>query len=311
MIYTITLNPALDKTALVPNMALDGVNRMSSLRLDPGGKGINVSKVIHALGGQSVAVGLLAGRCGRQIADACTALGLTCDFTFTEGETRTNLKIVDPAAHTNTDINEPGIQADEAVLSGMLTRLLIRLTPRDIVVLSGSLPQGAAPTLYRSWTAACRSAGAKVFLDAERDNLRNALEAEPELVKPNRHELACLVGHELGTPEEAAAAGRSLLRGGTEKVVVSLGAEGALFLTPDAGLWAHGLRVEVGSTVGAGDAMVAALALCEERGMDLEQSVRLAVAASAANVMCSGTQAAERESVLALIPQVRFERLFV
>ena len=145
MIYTITLNPALDKTALVPNMALDGVNRMSSLRLDPGGKGINVSKVIHALGGQSVAVGLLAGRCGRQIADACTALGLTCDFTFTEGETRTNLKIVDPAAHTNTDINEPGIQADEAVLSGMLTRLLSRLTPRDIVVLSGSLPQGAAP----------------------------------------------------------------------------------------------------------------------------------------------------------------------
>ena len=145
MIYTITLNPALDKTALVPNMALNGVNRMSSLRLDPGGKGINVSKVIHALGGQSVAVGLLAGRCGRQIADACTALGLTCDFTFTEGETRTNLKIVDPAAHTNTDINEPGIQADEAVLSGMLTRLLRRLTPRDIVVLSGSLPQGGGP----------------------------------------------------------------------------------------------------------------------------------------------------------------------
>lgn len=311
MIYTVTLNPALDKTAVVLHMALDGVNRISSLRWDPGGKGINVSKVIQALGGQSVAVALLAGQCGRQIAEACTGLGLTCDLTFTEGETRTNLKIVDPAAHTNTDINEPGIQAEDAVLSGMLSKLLCRLVPGDIVVLSGSLPQGAAPTLYQSWTEACRSAGAKVFLDADGASLRHALDAEPQLVKPNRHELARLVGRALETLEETAAAGRDLLKGDTEKVVVSLGAEGALFLTPDVSLWAHGLQVEVGSTVGAGDAMVAALALCEERGLDLEQTARLAVAASAANVMCSGTQAAEREAVLALVPQVGFERLSV
>ena len=309
MIYTVTLNPALDKTVEVPNMTLDAVNRVSALRLDPGGKGVNVSKVIRALGGESVATALLAGACGRTVADACAELGLTCDFTFTQGETRTNLKIVDRAAHTNTDINEPGIEADGAVLEGMLNRLLGRLRPGDIVVLAGSLPKGAPSTLYRDWTAACRAGGAKVFVDADGAGLAYALEAEPYLVKPNRQELARLVGREPANMEETALAGRSLLRGAVRKVVVSLGEAGALFLTAEEGLWAHGLRVEVGSTVGAGDAMVAALALSEDRGLGMEETVRLAVAASAASVMCSGTQAAERETVLALAPQVAFERL--
>lgn len=311
MIYTVTLNPALDKTVVVPNLTLDSVNRVSALRTDPGGKGINVSKVLLAMGGESVAVALLAGQCGRQVADACAALGLTCEFTFTAGETRTNLKIVDPATHTNTDINETGIQAETAILDKMLDELLGRLVPGDIVVLSGSLPQGAPPTLYRSWTQACRSTGARIFLDGDGPSLRHALEAEPYLVKPNRQELACLVGRGLENIKETAEAGRSLLKGGIKKVVVSLGAEGALFLTPEASLWAHGLQVEVGSTVGAGDAMVAALALSEEQGLSMEDTIRLAVAASAAAVMCNGTQAAERESVLALMPRVSFERFFI
>lgn len=167
MIYTVTLNPARDKTVEIPNMALGAVNRVSALRTDPGGKGLNVSKVICSLGGESVAMALLAGQCGRQVADACAALGLTCDLTFTDGETRTNLKIVDPVAHTTTDVNEPGVEAEGAAVDRMLERLLGRLSPGDVVVLSGSLPKGAPPTLYRTWPAACSAAGAKVFLDAD------------------------------------------------------------------------------------------------------------------------------------------------
>ena len=107
MIYTVTLNPALDKTVQIPNFALGSVNRITALRTDPGGKGINVSKVIRALGGESIALGILGGSTGRTIADALEEMGLRCDFLFAPGQTRTNLKVVDPVGHTNTDINEP------------------------------------------------------------------------------------------------------------------------------------------------------------------------------------------------------------
>lgn len=109
MIYTVTLNPALDKTVEIPGMALDTVNRVTSMRTDPGGKGINVSKVIAKLGGESCAVGILGGESGRTLLAALEREGLRTHFRFVEGQTRTNLKIIDRALHTNTDINEPGL----------------------------------------------------------------------------------------------------------------------------------------------------------------------------------------------------------
>ena len=113
MIITVTLNPALDKTVEIPDFSLDAVNRITAMRTDPGGKGLNVSKVIAKLGGTSTVVGVLGGTTGRRIADAMDALGIACQFTFVEGETRTNLKVIDPARHTNTDLNEPGLTVDQ------------------------------------------------------------------------------------------------------------------------------------------------------------------------------------------------------
>ena len=128
MIYTVTLNPALDKTVVVPGFALDTVNRIVSVRTDPGGKGINVSKVIAKLGGASVAMGVLAGAAGRAIAAQLKQQGLTCDFCFAGGgETRTNLKVIDPQGRTHTDINEPGPAVGPRVLEELLGRLTRRL----------------------------------------------------------------------------------------------------------------------------------------------------------------------------------------
>ena len=116
MIYTVTLNPALDKTVEIPNLALDTVNRITKMRTDPGGKGINVSKVIAKLGGTSKAIGILAGNSGKAIQDALDSEGLAHNFRFVPGETRTNLKVIDPENHTNTDINEPGIEVDLSLI---------------------------------------------------------------------------------------------------------------------------------------------------------------------------------------------------
>lgn len=309
MIYTVTLNPALDKTVEIPGMALDTVNRITAMRTDPGGKGINVSKVIAKLGGESCAVGILGGGSGKMLEKLLEGENFTTQFRFVEGQTRTNLKIIDRERHTNTDINEPGLTVTDADLDALLRELLAELRPGDIVVLAGSLPKGAPQDTYRSWTAACKKAGARVFLDADGALLAEGIKAAPHLIKPNDGELSRLAGKKLETLEELTAEGRKLLERGIERVVISLGGRGALYLRKGSTIYAEGLRVPVGSTVGAGDSVVAALAYAEAQGLSEEEAVRLSTAAGAANVMCSGTQAAEREAVKALLPKVRFTRL--
>ena len=309
MIYTVTLNPALDKTVEIPGMALDTVNRITEMRTDPGGKGINVSKVIAKLGGESCAVGILGGESGKMLEKLLENENFTTQFRFVEGQTRTNLKIIDREGHTNTDINEPGLTVTAAELDALLRELLAEILPGDIVVLAGSLPKGAPQDTYRSWTAACKKAGARVFLDADGALLAEGIKAAPYLIKPNDGELSRLAGKKLETLEELTAEGRKLLERGIERVVISLGGRGALYLRKGSTIYAEGLRVPVGSTVGAGDSVVAALAYAEAQGLSEEEAVRLSTAAGAANVMCSGTQAAEREAVEALLPKVRFSRL--
>lgn len=309
MIYTVTLNPALDKTVEIPGMVLDTVNRVTSMRTDPGGKGINVSKVIAKLGGESCAVGILGGESGRTLLAALEREGLRTHFRFVEGQTRTNLKIIDRALHTNTDINEPGLTVSPADLDALLRDLLGMVREGDIVVLAGSLPQGAPQDTYRVWTAACREKGARVCLDADGVLLAEGLKAAPYLIKPNEDELSRLVGHRLTDTDELIAEGRRLLKGGVTRVVISLGERGALYLRGNEVLYAEGLSVPVGSTVGAGDSVVAALAYADSLGMSDEDAVRLSTATGAANVMCSGTQPAEREAVEKLLPQVKIRRI--
>ena len=310
MIYTVTLNPALDKTVEIPEFALDRVNRIVSVRTDPGGKGINVSKVIQKLGSRSIAVGILGGTTGKAISTALDTMGIESDFSFAEGETRINLKVVDPVKHTNTDLNEPGLTVSDKLLGELLQKLISRLEPGDLVMLSGSLPKGAPEDTYYVWGKACREAGAKVFLDADGELLKEGMRAAPYLIKPNHQELSALLGKELKGPEELESAARALMKEyGIAKTVVSMGSRGALYVTEKETVYAEGLRVPVGSTVGAGDSVVAALAVAEEVGKSLEETVRLSTATGAANVMCSGTQAAEYEAIEALMPQVVFHRL--
>lgn len=309
MIYTVTLNPALDKTATVPGLTVDSVNRIRDLREDPGGKGINVSKVIAKLGGTSRAVALLGGSVGEKIKAMLAEQGIDVWAFEAMGETRTNLKVVDPELGTHTDINEPGPEAGVAQLDAMLSALVGAIAAGDVVVLSGSLPAGAPVGTYDAWCRACAGAGALVFLDADGEALARGLDACPFLAKPNDAELSRLCGRALETEAQIADEARRLVRGGVGRVVVSMGGAGAVVADGGRVLLARSPRVKVGSTVGAGDSVVAALAYAQERGMDLEDAVRLAMATGAANVMQTGTQAAERSLVDELLPRVTLERL--
>ena len=309
MIYTVTLNPALDKTATVARFTVDEVNRIRELREDPGGKGINVSKVIAKLGGTSRALALLGGSVGEKIGRILQGAGIDVWAFEANGETRTNLKVVDPELDTHTDINEPGPETTVAQLDAMLTALTEKVVEGDIVVLSGSLPKGAPVATYGAWTRACAQAGAKVFLDADGDALSHGIDARPYLIKPNEIELGRMCGRALESEAEIAGRARELVEGGVGRVVVSMGGAGAVVVDGEHALLARSPKVPVGSTVGAGDSVVAALAYAEEQGMPLEDTVRLAMATGAANVMQSGTQAAERGLVDSLLDKVTIEEL--
>ncbi|MGE5607296.1 MAG: 1-phosphofructokinase [Bacteroidota bacterium] len=311
MIITITLNPAVDKTVEIADFQVGTVNRVSAVRYDAGGKGINVSKVIQSLGGNSKAVGILGGNSGNFIKEFLEHNGIENDFLFIKGETRTNLKIVDYIKKTNTDINEPGPEVSHEDMAILKQRVINNLAQKSVVVFSGSVPVNVDKGIYGRWFSAAQQQGAITVLDADGELLRHGIAAGPFLVKPNIHELESFFGTEIGDVGEAERLARSLIHDyGIEQVVVSLGEKGAIFLNEQCSVLAHGINVEVKSTVGAGDSMVAALAYSLEQGYDFEQAIRLAVAAGTANVMTSGSQAAEYRTIIELEKLVTTECIY-
>ena len=309
MIYTVTLNPAIDKTAVIENFCPGAVNRIGMLREDAGGKGINVSKCLKNLGADSTASVILAGDAGKRLEKMLGEMGIPSLAVWAEGESRTNLKIVDPAKRENTDINEPGPAVSGELLEELKTKLGERILPGDLVILSGSLPAGVDRGLYGNWTAYFRSLGARVYLDADGEPMKRGIEAVPSVIKPNDGELAALLGKEKLSQEEMVWEGRRLLEIGIEEIVISMGAEGALYLSREGCYFAHALPVEVKSTVGAGDSMVAAMAFGDEQKLGREEKIRLAVAMGAGSVMQSGTQPPEANLVWELAKEVRVEKL--
>ena len=309
MIYTVTLNPAIDKTVVIENFRAGGVNRVASIREDAGGKGINVSKCLKNLGEKSVAAMILAGGTGKRLEEMLEKLQIPVLSVWTEGENRTNLKIIDPVRKANTDINEPGPVVSAALLEQFREKLGSRIQPEDVVILSGSLPAGVDRGLYGEWTDYFRSLGACVYLDADGEPMEKGMKAIPYMIKPNNDELAALLGKEKLSIEEMVFEGKRLHDTGIEEIVISLGGNGALFVSKD-GCWrAQGLKVAVKSTVGAGDSVVAAMAYAQVKNLSRREKISLAVAIGAASVMQSGTQPPEAELVWELAKQVRFEKL--
>lgn len=309
MIYTLTMNPALDKTVVIHGLTPGGVNRISSVRVDVGGKGVNVSKCLKALGCDSVAAAFWGGGCGKRGMEFLRDEGIGSLAVLVEGETRTNLKIIDPVRRETTDLNEPGPEVSGDRLRQMMHKLDEALAPGDILVLSGSVAPGIDDRIYGRLTAHFQQQGVRVYLDADGELLRNGVDAAPWLVKPNQEELSRYLGSVLTTVPEVAAGAQALLAKGVREVLVSLGQQGALLVKEGRCLRAEGLSVPVKSTVGAGDSMVAAMACGAERGLPDEERLRLAVAISAASVMCSGTQAPDRSAVEMLAEQVQIQQI--
>lgn len=309
MIITVTLNPALDKTMTLPGFAVNTVNRVQSIRLDPGGKGINVSKAVKALGGKTLSIGILGGASGGYIKAALDKMELPNEMVLSSEQTRTNIKIVDPVLKTNTDINEPGGRVSRETLLAVWEKLTAVVKPGDTVVFAGKNPPGMADELLAAWIRRLKALDVRVCVDTVGAPMRLALAECPDIVKPNKAELSEIVGTDLISDRQVLDAAKALVDKGVGLAVVSMGGNGAIFVTKDRVLRGRCPKVSVVSTVGAGDAMMAALAHYTAAGCSLEETARRSIAVASASVTCDGSQPAELDKILPLIDKVTIEYL--
>lgn len=308
-VVTVTLNPAIDKTVTVNNLKIGALNRVSSVRTDPGGKGINVAKVLNAFNVDVVATGLTAGYQGRQLIRYLNEEGIAASFHTVQGEIRTNLKIVDEETKVTTEINETGFSVNEADLSAMNRLLEQLLDNASFLVLSGSLPSGIPEDIYKQYIERAKEKGVKAILDADGNALAEGIKAIPYAIKPNIHELERLFNRSLKDEEEIICLCRELISSGIKLAAVSMGAEGAIFMNEKEAFRIKPCAIAAGSTVGAGDSMVAAIVYSLLESKAMIETASMAAAAGTVTASKSGTQVCTLEEVLALYKQIQISRL--
>ncbi|HET8944305.1 MAG TPA: hexose kinase, partial [Dehalococcoidia bacterium] len=226
MIVTVTLNPAIDQTLVLPKFVAGDTIRVRASRFDPGGKGINVSRVIRELGGESLAMGFAPGGLGRYIEQTLESHGISTDFVHTRGETRTNITILDESRHTHTILSDPGPPTDIRYVDDLRDRLRKRLRPGDWLVLAGSIPPPLDAHVYTDILREAAEAGVHTVLDADGEALAAGADACPEMVKGNRRELERLLGRHLDDEASTLQAAMQVHDRGIHSVVVTRGREG-------------------------------------------------------------------------------------
>lgn len=308
MILTVTMNPSIDKLYMMDSNVPGTVMRVQQVVNTAGGKGLNVSRIAAQLGEQVTAMGVIGGHIGSYF-ESLIGPGVRRAFTHAQSETRSCINVWDTSTGVSTEYLEPGapITAEEA--EQFFADFRRELPNADAVTISGSLPKGAPADSYERMIRWCREAGKTVLLDTSGENLRRGAAAKPDFVKPNTDELAQLLGHPVQGMEEAIAAAKELHAGGIRRVAVSLGAEGAV-LVCDEGVF-HGKppKITPKNTVGCGDSMVGGFAVGMARGYGVEETLRLAVAVSAANALTLSTGSYQEEDFRRLYPLVEIHKL--
>jgi 1-phosphofructokinase family hexose kinase len=311
MIYTVTLNPALDRELTVPEIQFDEVLRATGLHIDYGGKGFNVSRALEALGQRSVALGFLGGGAGVKIALGLEELGISVDAVDIRGETRTNVSIVSEADKRHVKVNEFGPIVTQVEQETLLDKVQTLARPGDWWVLGGSLPRGVPDDFYAKIVNRVQLRGARVLLDAAGAPLKHGCEALPYLVKPSLSQALELTGLSPTEGEDIGVVLAAVHELGAKTVVVTLGEDGAAaFDGADAWL-VEPPKVEVYSTVGASGALMAGLIWGLSQKFSLDEALRWGVAAGAVSASREGTAVARRGAVEPFVQAVTVSPLSV
>jgi 6-phosphofructokinase 2 len=308
MIYTVTLNPALDRFIVIEQLLREDTIRMQSETPYAAGKGINVSRVIRELGGQSVALGLVGGYEGLQLEGLLINAGVMTDFTRISDETRTNIILREQTKGRQYVISAAGPEVNATEI-GLFYQNFSQIQNMDYVILSGSLPRGVTPNLYGQLILAGKKKNAFIVIDTDGKSLRESIEYQPTCIKPNTYELSRLAERELQTESEIMGFCEKIHQKGIPYILVSRGRKGLLLSSVKQKIKAIAPPVEVDSTVGAGDSVVGGFVLAHSRGKDLADCMRLACAAGTATAQTPGTELCHRAAVEAILPSVELSFL--
>lgn len=303
MIYTVTLNPALDRSIVVEHLMEDDTTRILDETHYAAGKGIDVSRVIRELGGQSVALGLVGGYDGLHLEGLLINAGVMTDFTRISQETRTNIILREKSTGRQFMISASGPEVDATEI-GRFYQQVLQIQGMDYLVMSGSLPRGVSPNLYGQLILAGKKKNAFIFLDSDGEALKESVAYQPTGIKPNIHELSRLVGRELKHETDILAACEEIHQKGIQYILASRGKDGLILSTADQKIKAVALPVETESPVGAGDSAAAGFILAHSQGQSLKECVRYACAAGTAAVQTPGTELCHRADVERLLSVV-------
>lgn len=261
------------------------------------------------LGQFSTAAGFLGGRAGDYINYEVEKLGIKTEFVKTAEESRTNIKMVDPINNTFTDLNESGAEITKANINELKKKIFSDLKKDDILVLAGSIPAGIGADIYFKLIESAAAENIKTILDADGSSFREGIKAAPTLIKPNEHELGLHFGEEFKDLKTMIKKAESFLETGIKMIMLSLGKEGAVFITAAEKYKIEPLKLDVKSTVGAGDAMVAGLAYGLENGLDLKELLKTAAACSSATLIKEGTEMGNKDDVEKLKKEIKIKKL--
>ena len=308
MITTVTLNPMLDKTIPIDALRRGVITRAASLEAVVGGKGINVSRQLKMLGEETVATGFVGGEVGFQLERMLEAEGISHEFVRVLGMTREGVTYREPDG-TSTSIFEPPhrVTADEA--ERLIGKCSLLTSSNSWVVCSGSSPCTESDGVFRAIVASCRARGIPVVLDSYGEAFRDAIDAVPTLVKPNRHECEQTFGRTLAGEDDLIAAARDLVGRGIRYVIISDGAQPCIAATADAVWAAVPPQITAVNATGSGDTMVAGLLHGLMQGWPFADCLAFGVAAGAANASMWSVSSAPRSDILALLPRVTVRKI--
>ena len=298
MIYTVTVNPSIDYIVQLKELTLGEVNRMDYDNKLPGGKGINVSRILRELGHDSVALGFLGGKTGEIVREALEHDGLKTDFTPIAQDTRINVKI---HAQQETEINGRGPHVRDAEIAAFKERLS-HLSADDTVIFAGSLAPNLDSGFYFDLIKMIRQQGAQFVIDTTGESLLKTLPEHPLLVKPNNHELADLFHTTFNGLDDIVAAGRKLLTMGAQHVLVSMAGDGGLMITPDKVYRSLAPKGTVINSVGAGDSMIGGFVGTFAATNDSLEAFRYGLACGSATAFSEDL--ATRAKIDEILPQI-------
>ncbi|GGB00714.1 1-phosphofructokinase [Macrococcus hajekii] len=296
MIYTLTLNPSVDYVVFADDIKLGELNRSQKTFKFAGGKGINVSRVLQAHGIPSTALGFIGGFPGALIQQKLEESEIATDFVAIQDDTRINIKL---KGGNETEINAPGPVISQAE-TAQLFKQIEQLTAEDTLVIAGSIPSSMQADIYEDIARLCKC---QFVVDAEKDLLLSVLKYHPVFIKPNKTELEEMFDCQLHTDDDIKAAARELIQQGAQNVMVSLGGEGALFVSESLVYKAQVPSGRVVNTVGSGDSTVAGMLAGRERGLSLSDSFKLAVASGTATAFTEDL--ATDEQIQQILPNVQ------